>query len=350
MTATFVTGVPGWLGTRVVETLLEGLPDGPVGLGGEADRTVTALCFGGEDPRLKGRFAGRLKMVVGDVRDRAGLDAAMVGLKGGTVFHAAGIIHPVKSVKEWDEVNVQGTKNVLEAAIAAGARRFVHVSSNSPIGCNPTPDHRFDESSPYNPYLGYGISKKAGEDLVNEAGRSGRIEVVIIRPPWFYGVGQPPRQSEFFGMVKAGKGPLVGPGNNRRSMAYVDNICQGLLLCEKVDAAKGNTYWIADRDAYAMTEIMDTIESVIEQDFGYTVAHKRTWLWGILGQIAEFVDRALQAVGLYHQKIHVAGELNKNIACTIAKAERELGYDPKVALREGMRRSIQDLHDRGIKL
>ena len=86
---------------------------------------------------------------------------------------------------------------MLEAATRAGVRRFVHVSSNSPVGCNPNPEHRFDEDAPYNPYMNYGRSKKEAEDLVNAAHLSGAIECVIIRPPWFYGPGQPPRQTEF---------------------------------------------------------------------------------------------------------------------------------------------------------
>jgi nucleoside-diphosphate-sugar epimerase len=52
------------------------------------------------------------------------------------------------------------------------------------------------------------------------------------------------------------------------------------------------------------------------------------------------VDKMLQSLGLYHQKIHVLSEMDKTIACTIDKAERELGYAPKVDLEEGMRRSV----------
>ena len=71
------------------------------------------------------------------------------------------------------------------------------------------------------------------------AANDGAFETVVIRPPWFYGPGQPPRQALFFTMIKDGKAPLVGRGDNRRSMAYIDNICQGLLLCERVEQARG---------------------------------------------------------------------------------------------------------------
>jgi nucleoside-diphosphate-sugar epimerase len=123
-------------------------------------------------------------------------------------------------------------------------RRFVHVSSNSPIGVNASPSEVFDENAPYAPYMHYGRSKMLAEQAVKAAGD---LETVIIRPPWFYGPNQPARQTTFFTMIRTGKVPLVGSGENRRSMAYVDNICQGLLLCESVPAARGQTYWIADR-------------------------------------------------------------------------------------------------------
>jgi nucleoside-diphosphate-sugar epimerase len=99
-----------------------------------------------------------------------------------------------------------------------------------------------------------------------------------------------------------------------------------------------------------MTQILDTIEDALETDFHYPVRHKRLRLPWLAGQVAEWIDRILQGVGLYHQKFHVLGEMNKTIACSVDKARVELGYSPRIALREGMRRSIQDLHDRGIRL
>jgi nucleoside-diphosphate-sugar epimerase len=61
-------------------------------------------------------------------------------------------------------------------------------------------------------------------------------------------------------------------------------------------------------------------------------------------------DATLQALGLYHQKIHVLSEMNKTIACSVARAEAELGYKPAVALEEGMRRSLAWCVSQGIKI
>jgi nucleoside-diphosphate-sugar epimerase len=151
-------------------------------------------------------------------------------------------------------------------------------------------------------------------------------------------------------MVRDGKAPIVGGGANLRSMAYVDNLCQGILLAAQVPAAAGQTYWIADRRPYSMNEIMDTVERLLETEFGQTCAHKRLRLPGVASAIAYAADWTLQSLGLYHQKIHVLSEMNKTIACSIARAERELGYRPAVALEEGMRRSLQWCMDSGIKI
>jgi nucleoside-diphosphate-sugar epimerase len=348
MTLAIVTGAPGWLGTRLVQSLVQGLPDVPSL--GPSDRKVRCLVLPDADAKELEALGPRVEIVRGDVTDPASLEPLFAGSKGATVFHSAGIIHPSAGTKQFFDVNVEGTRNMIEMAKKHRVRRFVHVSSNSPIGTNPTNDHVFDESAPYNPYMTYGKTKMMAEEIVTRAHGTGDIETVIIRPPWFYGPGQPPRQTLFFEMIRDGKAPIVGSGENRRSMAYVDNICQGLLLCERVDNAAGQIYWIADRKPYPMNEIIDTIERVMEKDFGIACAHKRMKLPGFASEVAWLVDATIQGVGAYHQKMHVLSEMNKTIACTIAKAEKELGYDPKVDLEEGMRRSLRWMKERGIDL
>ena len=235
---------------------------------------------------------------------------------------------------------------LLNAAITAGVKRAVVVSSNSPCGCNPHPDHLFDELSPYNPYLNYGRSKMQMELAIKTV--QDRLETVIIRAPWFYGPNQPPRQTLFFRMIREGKAPVVGNGNNLRSMSYVDNLCQGLVLAAGTDLAKNQVYWIADKRPYSMNEILDTVERLLETEFNRKCAHKRLRLPGFASSFAYMADSTLQTLGLYHQKIHVLSEMNKTIACSVARAEQELGYRPAVELQEGMRRSLRWCVDQGL--
>ena len=304
-----VTGPQGWLGSRLVESLRAAYP----GVG--------------------------IRSFEGDLRRPADCQRFTGGARGAILFHTAGVIHP-RRVREFYEVNRQGTANLLSAAGAAGVKRIVAVSSNSPFGVNPTREHRFDESSPYNPYMNYGRSKMEMELAVKHAGHDGAIETVIVRAPWFYGPGQPARQSLFFKMIRDGKAPIVGDGGSPRSMAYVDNLALGLRLAAE-KAKSGSVYWIADERPYTMNEIVDTVEDLLENEFGTRCAHKRMRLPAVASEVALLADKAIQGVGLYNSKIHVLSEMNKTIACSIARAQAELGYQPPVALREGMRRSLQ---------
>jgi nucleoside-diphosphate-sugar epimerase len=70
----------------------------------------------------------------------------------------------------------------------------------------------------------------------------------------------------------------------------------------------------------------------------------------LASEVAFVVDSALQGVGLYHQKIHVLSEMNKTIACSVSRAQKELSYKPAVELEEGMRRSLAWSLERGIKI
>ena len=335
-----VTGAGGWLGRRLVDTLVHGLPDTPSLRQPSGDLRVRALVLDPADAPAIEALSDRVEVVVGDLRNPDVCERLCRGAEGGVLYHAAGVIHP-RRVADFYAVNVQGTKNVLAAASRAGVRRAVVVSSNSPFGGNPSREHRFDEQSDYHPYMNYGRSKMRMELLVRDVQRSGSISTVIIRAPWFYGPYQPPRQTLFFTMIRDGKMPLVGDGGNLRSMAYVDNLCQGMQLAAGAPAADGKAYWIADRAPYAMRDIIDTVERLLETEFQRPCVHKRMALPNLASDVARMIDGLLQSVGIYQQKIHVLSEMNMTIACTVAKAERELGYQPAIALEEGMRRSIR---------
>lgn len=333
-----VTGAGGWLGSRLVESLVRGLSEHDELKAPAANLRVRMLVLPGQDAATLKRLSDRIEVVSGDLRNPADCARFCEGAKGAILFHTAGIIHP-RRVREFYEINRDGTIHLLDAAIRSGVKRAVVVSSNSPCGCNPHPDHLFDELSPFHPYMNYGRSKREMELAVRE--RASRIETVLIRAPWFYGPNQPPRQTLFFQMIREGKAPIVGRGDNLRSMAYVDNLCQGLVLAALRERAAGQVYWIADRRPYSMNEIVDTIERLLETEFGHACKHKRMRLPAFASDVAWLADKTLQALGVYHQKIHVLSEMNRTIACSVARAEQELDYRPTIALEEGMRRSLR---------
>ena len=334
---TVVTGAGGWLGTSLVHRFLD-----------DREGTIVGLVTDGSEATRLVALDHRIRPVVGDVRDPASLERLFDGVGGITdVVHTAGVIHP-STFADFDAVNHVGTRNVLEAARRAGVRRFVHVSSNSPFGTNTHPTDRFRNDEPYAPYYGYGESKMHAELAVFEAVEQG-LDAVIVRPPWFYGPYQPPRQTTFFRMVRTGRFPVFGDGTQRRSMAYVDNLAQGIELAELVATGPGRAWWIADERPYEVREIVETVGRALT-DEGFDVAPNRFRVPDFVGRIAERADALIQARGGYHQQIHVLGEMNKTIACDISAARRELGYDPEVDLYEGMRRSIRWCIAQGLEL
>ncbi len=334
-----LTGATGWLGQNLLRALTAGLEG--CGEWNPARRRVRVRCLVPKDQDISDLEcqAPEVEFVRGDLRSPHDCRLFCHQGREAIVLHTAGVIHP-RRVADFYAINVDGTRHLLEAAADAGVRRVVAVSSNSVCGCNPHHDHLFDEESPLHPYMHYGRSKMLMETLLDKAQQRLDLETVIIRCPWFYGPNQPPRQALFFRMIRDGKVPLVGDGHNRRSMAYTDNLCQGILRAAWIDEAAGQRYWIADERPYAMTEIIDTVERLLLDEFGQRCARRRIRLPALVSDLAYLADRCLQGVGLYQQKIHVLSEMSRTIACSVAKAERELGYVPTIDLEEGMRRSL----------
>jgi len=333
-----VTGASGWLGQNLVRALA-------------GRERIRCLVPSDDQASPLALIAPAIEVVVGDVRDPATVDRLFEGVGAeAAVFHAAAVIHPTRSTREFFDVNVGGTQNVLDRARRSGAGRFVHVSSNSPFGVNASPDEVFTEDSPYDPYLGYGRSKYEAEQLVQQADDRGDLPTVTVRAPWFYGPYQPARQSQFFRTIRRGRFPLIGDGTQRRSMAYTDNLVQGLLRAEVADKAPGNAYWVADARPYELREILATVRQALEAEGLPTSGPERLSLPRAAARLAERLDALAQSRGRYVQPLHVLGELNHTIACDISRARAELGYEPTVELEEGMRASIRWCLDHGDQL
>jgi nucleoside-diphosphate-sugar epimerase len=329
-----VTGAAGWLGNNLVRALAP------------RRQRVRCLVRGRDDATLLEVVGPNIEAEVGDVRDPAVVDRLFDGVGAATVFHTAGVIHPHARTRELFDVNVGGTELVLDRARRAGVARFVHVSSNSPFGANPTPAHRFTEDSPYNPYMAYGESKMEAEQLVERTHARGDLPAVIVRAPWFYGPYQPPRQTRFFAAVRRGRFPLVGDGTQRRSMVFTGNLVEALLRAEMAAAAPGRAYWVADAEPYQLREVLEGVRTALAAE-GLRVSPRQRRVPAVTGTLAACVDRLLQDRGRYLQAVHVLGELKDTIACDITRARAELGYEPSTGLVEGMRASIRFCLERG---
>ncbi|MCB9729947.1 MAG: NAD(P)-dependent oxidoreductase [Deltaproteobacteria bacterium] len=326
-----VTGAPGWLGSRLVEVLAEGFGDPRAPELPSVEALTLLVQPGLEPPAVR---PAHTRVVYGDVRDARAVQKAVEGAD--VVLHLAAIIHPTwRGIDELMDINTGGTRTVLEAAIAAGCKRFVLMSSNSVAGTSTELGRPFREDDGVAPYMAYGRSKAAAEDLVAQAVAAGRIEGVSLRGCWYYGPHQAARQTRFFGMIARGNPVMFGEGQNLRSLTYVDHLVSALMLAATVPEANGRTYWIADARPYPTVHIYDAIADAL----GVPRPRPRK-LPALVSRLCAVADGVLQRVGVYWTEVHVAGEMAEDIACTIDKARDELGYEPWVSLEEGMSRSV----------
>ena len=207
----FITGAGGWLGKSLVKNIL----DGKYGCGLVSPKDITAFCFPGEDIKFLNDLG--IKICQGDIRDIEAIKLFLKEAQGGTVIHLCGIIHPKLKTSDFFDINYLGTKHVLQIAKQNAVKKIVLMSSNSPIGCNKSnnDEEAFDEKSAFNPYMKYGQSKflleKAAADFILNHQNP---KVTVVRAPWFYGPNQPARQTLFFQLIKEGKFPIIGDGNN----------------------------------------------------------------------------------------------------------------------------------------
>jgi nucleoside-diphosphate-sugar epimerase len=342
---TILTGGAGWFGRAYLAALAEAGVGDPAHVRHGAVRVLVPRAA---DAAAVRAAHPRAEIHVGDIADRAALGRLMRAAEGASVVHAAAVIHP-RAVAEFERVNVQGTRAVLAAARAAGARRLVYLSAGSPFGANPHRGDVFRHDEPYRPYLGHGRSTMRAELAVREAGDATGLETVVVRPPWLYGEWQPARQATFFTLCRTGRFPVLGDGGMRRSMVYTGNLVHGVILTELHLKAAGNAYWVADRRPYPLREIVATVRRVL-RDEGYPVSRRQLYVPAAVGSLAAQADRFLQARGRYHRQIHVLGEMNKTIACDVSRTMADLGYRPRVALAEGMRMAVRWCRDRGIEL
>lgn len=320
-----VTGAPGWLGTRLVEELRK------------KGNKVRVLALKGSYIKPIERTGAEI--ITGNVLDKSSIEKTTKGVK--TVVHCAGIIHPKKAA-DFYRINVDGTRNVLESSANSGVGKFIFISSNSAQGVNKDRNSLFTEKDKPRPYTDYGKSKYLAENVVKDYQRSGKIKTTILRPCWFYGPRPPLRLIKLIQMIRDGKPMIFGDGHNLRSMTYVDNLVDAIILVIKNSKSDGQTYWITDEKPYETLEIYSTIADY----FG--VKLRPRYIPGLVSYMMEKVDIILGKLGIYEINLHVGGEMRRDIACNIEKAKKELGFNPKVGLKVGMKNTIEWCQEAGL--
>ena len=334
-----ITGASGWLGINLINCFLKGIDIYPETHNLNQDISINVFIPKNDYNKLNNLFGNQINYFFGDIRSNDDCKNFISNFNSGTIFHLVGLIHPNK-ISDLYDINLEGTKNICKNAIDNNLEKIIVLSSNSPFGLNKDKNTPFDENSNYNPYFNYGKSKMLMEEYVKELQIKKLINTVLVRAMWFYGPYQPDRQNLFFQMIKNGKVPLVGNGENLRSMSNTENLSYGLILAYQKQEAIGNSYWIADKRPYSQLEIINTVRKVLLENFNIESKNKNIRLPGFFSDIAFLSDSILQKIGLYNSKIHVLSELSKNIFCSIEKTEKDLGYKPKIDLTLGLKRNF----------
>ncbi|MBM3245427.1 MAG: NAD-dependent epimerase/dehydratase family protein [Candidatus Omnitrophica bacterium] len=335
-----ITGVSGWLGRRLLELLREGhCAQRKLG-----KLNIRCLLLKNSDVEFARHLVKKFNVSVisGDLKERNTLKNAVEGID--VVFHLAGVTWAHR-VKDYFQINTLGTENLITVSVQKKVKRFIYISSESVSGVKRDYSGKAIESDKPSPYCSYAFSKHQAEMAVNRIARSEGIETVILRPSVFYGPLMPADQVRFFRMIKNGRPVIFGNGKNLRNMVYIDNVVEAVLLSAQVKEAAGNTYFIADNEPHTTYEIYKMISEEIKgKDL------RPVYIPDIFCDACYFLDKSLQYFGLHSSLIHVAAFMNKNVVCSIDKAKNELGYNPAVRLREGIKKSLKWCRDNNIKL
>ncbi|MFT5430952.1 MAG: nucleoside-diphosphate-sugar epimerase [Myxococcota bacterium] len=325
-----VTGVPGWLGTRLVKRLKA------------QQRHVRCLVYPGHwDASHLGRYPelDGTDVVVGDIRDP---DCAADATRGiHTVFHLAGVRHPSRT-RDLDSINIDGTRSIANAASTAGVSRFVHVSSISVHGHNLGADEPFEESRTPQPFTAYARSKMGSEAVVESMAASGKLDAVILRPGPFYGPAQSASMHRLMQLVSKKAAPNVDGSQYLRSFLHIDNAVDALLLAETCRASRAEPYLIADARPYSLHELVSTIADALSTPL-------RTWdIPRSAARLCETVGYWVPArTGINPASLTMAGEMGRHVFCSISRARTELGYEPHWSLNDGIRQAAAEFR-RGI--
>ena len=249
------------------------------------------------------------------------------------VIHTAAIVTNNVSREEAWRVNVLGTRRVLDAAIQAGAKRFVHISSLAAMRFNI--EDQADESAPVmptgNPYVD---TKIASEHVVLSAHAKGEIPCTVIRPADIYGPGSRPWTIIPVQMIQKGLFLLPAHGKGVFRAVYIDDLVSGIMLAAEKDEGIGQIFILGGEKAVTCEAFFGHYyrmlgkgsPRVMNTSMAVTIAEIGRTIFKLLGKQTELGRGAMEM-------------LSKKNTVSNKKARDLLGWHPQVDLEEGMRRT-----------
>jgi nucleoside-diphosphate-sugar epimerase len=323
-----VTGGGGFSGLHLVDGLLA-----------RGDEITALELEGGEAVDHLERKG--VRVVRGSVTDRDTVDAAVRDQE--VVYHLASPFRQIYAPDSvyWN-VDVEGTRNVLEAARAHGVRRVVHVSTQGVHGSlRETPG---DENSPVSPNDYYCQAKAEGERVCQEFIDAG-MDITIVRPTSIYGPGDTHGWLKLFRMVQKGRFLMIGSGQTLNHPLYVTNLADALIAAADSPNARGRTYVIADAEAVTLNGLVRAVADALDT----RVTILRFPSYRLAYAAAAVIEAAFKPFGgsppIFRRRL---SWFRTNRSFSIDRARRELGYEPAVDLREGLRRTAEWYREQGL--
>lgn len=318
-----ITGAGGFIGSHLVDSQLDQGHD------------VRAIDI--QLDRLGRRATSPgLEIIHADITDHELLDRLVEGID--IVYHLASAhLNVASSAKHYRRVNVDATAALLQSAMRAGVKRFVHCSSVGVIGDVASPPA--DETTKCHPTNIYEKTKLEGEKAALDVAHRHGFFVVVARPAWVYGP-RCPRTAKLIRTISRGRFPIFGSGRNLRHPVYISDAIRGLELCGRIENIKGEVFIIAGDAPVESRELVSLLAREIN------VRMQKFYLPVFLGQWAGLTLEVLfKLIGRQPPFSRRSMDFFlKHNAYTIAKARQRLGYQPEVDLRTGLRKTILSIN------
>ena len=267
------------------------------------------------------------------------------------VVHAAGVTKCLDK-RDFRRINTEGTKNLVTALmeLQMPLKRFVFVSSLSVFGAirEKQPYEEIRETDTPQPNTEYGRSKLEAEQWLEKLSENSEssessedsdkkpFPYVILRPTGVYG----PREKDYFLMaqsIKQHSDFAVGYRRQDITFVYVSDVVQAVFLALEKGQA-GHKYFLSDGEVYQSTTFSDLIHEELGRPWWIRITAP-VWVLRIVTFCGEYIGRMTGKVtALNNDKYHILRQ--RNWRCDIEPAKRELGYEPKVQLKEGVHRAI----------
>ncbi len=271
-----------------------------------------------------------VEVIVGDITDSDSVNTALDGID--TVFHIASLLGPSSlPLGDFLAANAYGTENLLKACSAKKIKKFVHCSSVGVMGHIENPPA--GENYPYNPSDNYEKSKCEGEKIALKFSDS--VPVVIVRPAWVYGP-RDRRTLKLFRAIQRRHFLFVGDGTSLEHPVYISDLVDGLRKAGEVEVKSGEIFILGGREIVTVEKLCKLIAD--ELHVGIPKFHIPVSFAIALAYLTELVFKPLR-----REPPLTVAKVNfflKNKAYDISKAERVLGYNPQVNLKEGIRCTI----------